>query len=179
MNELLKRSFVTAAQSVHGESSRVVSRLTTTTGVHQRDVTSLLRGSLDEAPPPRSLAAEVFAQWTNDPAYRSAKGPRVLPRVGDVPSFESLAQAVTRDVHPRSVLDEICRLGVATPNAQGDTVALSASVFNPHKDQARMLSFVGVNVGDRASAAVENVIEGGGRYFEQAVFADALSAAPV
>jgi len=179
VQELLKRSFVTAAKGVHGDGTRAVSRLSTTTGIHRRDVARLMQASPNEVPVQRSLAAEVFAHWTTDPTYRSNEGPRVLPRVGQAPSFESLAQAVTRDVHPRSLLDEICRLGVATLDAENDTVALSASAFVPHRDQARMLSFVGANVGDHARAAVANVIAGGGRHFEQAVFADALSAQAV
>ena len=54
---------------------------------------------------------------------------QALPRQGAAPSFESLAQEITRDVHPRSLLDELCRLGLATWDEAGDTVALSREAF--------------------------------------------------
>ncbi len=175
VHEMLKRSFVNAAQGVHGAGSRVVSRISTSTGIHRRDVSRLLQAPPDAAPPQRSQAAEVFAHWTTDPVYLTTARPRALPRAGPAPSFESLAQAVTRDVHPRSLLDELCRLGVATLDTTSDTVTLSATAFVPRGEQAGMLAFVGDNVGDHARAAVANVLAGGGRHFEQAVFADALS----
>ena len=47
-----------------------------------------------------------------------------MPRLGPAPSFEALAQSVTRDVHPRTLLDELCRLGLARVDAQTDQVHL-------------------------------------------------------
>ena len=46
----------------------------------------------------------------------------------------------------------------------------------PRGDAGRMLGFLGDNVGDHLSAAVANVLGDGRRHFEQAVFADELSA---
>jgi hypothetical protein len=179
VQELLKRSFVAAARGVHGDAPRAVSRISTTTGIHRREVARLLQAPADAPPPQRSLASELFAHWTTDPAYRDADGPRVLPRTGAAPSFESLAQAITRDVHPRSLLDELCRVGVAAWDLDADSVALSAAAFVPRGDRARMLGFVGDNVGDHARAAVANVLAGSGRHFEQALFAGELSAPAV
>ncbi|HRP29459.1 MAG TPA: DUF6502 family protein, partial [Burkholderiaceae bacterium] len=120
---------------------------------------------------------EVFARWSSDPHYRDAKGrPRKLARQGPAPSFEALAQSVTRDVHPRSLLDELLRLGLAAADAADDSVALVHDAFVPRGDAARMLGFLGDNVGDHLSGAVANVLGDGRRHFEQAVFADELSA---
>jgi hypothetical protein len=101
---------------------------------------------------------------------------RVLPRQGSGASFESLARAVTTDVHPRSLLDELLRLGLATHDGASDTVALVRDAFVPRGDAARMLGFLADNVGDHLAGAVDNVLGDGSRHFEQAVFADALSA---
>jgi hypothetical protein len=97
-----------------------------------------------------------------------------LPRQGPAPSFETLAQAITRDVHPRSLLDEMVRLTFAQVDEGADTVTAAASAV-PQGDCARMLALLGDNVGDHLHAAVDNVVGGGAQHFEQALFADGLS----
>jgi hypothetical protein len=96
-----------------------------------------------------------------------------LPRHGPAPSFEALAQSVTRDVHPRSLLDELCRLGLA--QIEGDLVHVVQDSFVPRGDADRMLGFLGSNVGDHLRAAVANVLSDPPAHLEQAVFADDLS----
>jgi hypothetical protein len=154
----------------------VVSRIATATGLSRREVTRLtqVRSPL---PQRRPVAAELFAHWANDPTYQDRHGrPRVLPRQGEALSFESLAQSVTRDVHPRSLLDELLRLGMAVHDTDADTVALVRDAFVPRGDAERMLGFLSDNVGDHLGAAVANVLSDGRAHFEQAVFADELSA---
>lgn len=174
----LRQAFVQAANEAHAAlpPHRRVSRIATATGLNRREVTRLTQAA--EAPPPRRpLAAELFARWTSDASYRDARGrPRVLPRQGPAPSFETLARSVTRDVHPRSLLDELLRLGLATADAEADTVRLMREAFVPRGDSGRMLDFLGQNVGDHLGAAVANVLGDGRQHFEQAVFADGLSA---
>ena len=98
-----------------------------------------------------------------------------MPRTGPAPSFEALAQSVTRDVHPRSLLDELCRLGLA--RVEGEIVHLVRDSFVPSDDGARMLGFLGTNVGDHLRATVANVLARDPPHLEQAIFADELSAA--
>ncbi|MEI7464302.1 MAG: DUF6502 family protein [Burkholderiales bacterium] len=174
----LKQAFVQAAREAHPHlpSHRAVSRIATTTGINRREVTRLTQ--VRSLPPRRRpVAAELFARWANDPAYQAPHGgPCVLPRQGVSPSFESLAQSVTRDVHPRSLLDELLRLGLAVHDTEHDTVALVRDAFVPRGDAQRILSFLGDNVGDHLSAAVANVLGNGQEHLEQAVFGDELSA---
>jgi hypothetical protein len=180
----LRRAFVLAAREAQREpsASRIVSRISTATGINRRQVTQLLeREAQAEAPVrQRSLATEVFAHWTTARAFRDRRGaPRVLPRQGPSPSFEALAHSVTRDVHPRSLLDELVRLGMAEHDAEHDTVALRRDTFVPSGDMVRLLGFLGDNVGDHLRAAVDNVLSDEARHFEQALFAHELSAAAV
>lgn len=183
VEDQLRRAFVRAARDAHAElpAHRLVSRIATATGLSRREVTRLTQPDANGvAPPRRPLAAEVFARWLGDPPYRDARGrPRRLPRHGAEPSFETLAQSVTRDVHPRSLLDELLRLGLAELDATGEQVTLLRDAFVPRGDTARMLGFLGHNVGDHLVAAVDNVLGDGQRHFEQAVFADELSAQSV
>ena len=126
------------------------------------------------------MPVEVFTRWLGDPDFRAADGaPRVLPRLGDAPSFESLARSVTRDVHPRSVLDELLRLGLAAFDEAADTVSPRREGFVPSGDRARMLDFLAGNVGDPLDASVHNVLGEGRPHFEQAIFAEGLTEASV
>jgi hypothetical protein len=177
--ESLKQAFVQEATALHpgAPAHGTVSRISTTTGLTRREV---LRLSKSEAPL-RSMkvpiGTAVFARWTTDPHYLDADGaPLVLKRQGPAPSFETLAQAMSRDVHPRSLLDELVRLGVVEHEESLDMVSLAKDAFVPLGDQNRMLDLLGDNVGDHLSAAVANVLHDGNRHLEQAVFADELSA---
>jgi hypothetical protein len=177
VEERLRQAFVSAAQSAHANllPHRRVSRIATATGLNRREVTRLMQPE-PTAPRRQPVAAEVFALWASDARYCDSRGrPRKLPRQGQAPSFESLAQSVTRDVHPRSLLDELLRLGLAAHDAADDSVALVTDAFVPRGDTQRMLGFLGDNVGDHLGAAVANVLGDGRQHFEQAVFADELS----
>jgi Family of unknown function (DUF6502) len=176
--ELFKRAFVQAARSAHSGTSgaRDVSRVATTTGLTRREVSRLSTDTPASAATRRSPATEVFTRWTSSRKLLSKNGePRPLPRQGPAPSFDALAQSVTRDVHPRSVLDELCRLGLVRLDADTDTVHLLQHAFVPSDNDARMVEFLGRNVGDHLSGAVANVLAEKRKHFEQAMFADELS----
>ena len=179
LDELLRAALVDEARRLHADAPAhgLVSRVSTATGLSRREAGRLLQATDGAEPAPRRwLAGEVFAHWMTDPACLQAGRPRQLPRQGAAPSFEALAQCVTRDVHPRTLLDELCRLGLAEWNTQDDTVALQRDAFVPCADFARMLALLADNVGDHMNAAVDNVLGGSGdAHFEQAVYADELS----
>lgn len=181
LDDLLRGALVEQARRLQpGPSSHgLVSRVSTATGLTRREVGRLLETAGSAPPAPRGLADEVFARWRADALYQQQGRPRALPRTGPAPSFESLAQSVTRDVHPRSLLDELCRLELADCDAATDTVRLRADTFVPRASRARMFELLGDNVGDHLEAAVDNVLGAGDAHFEQAVYADGLSAASV
>jgi hypothetical protein len=186
VEELVRRAFVAAADAAHPDQlpHRKVSRISTTTGINRREVARLLAVIRDaqaaQRLPRRSVVSELFAHWVGDGRYRDRHGePRVLRRQGRAPSFESLAHAITRDVHPRSLLDELLRLKLAVHHADSDTVELVRDAFVPSEDRVRMLQFLGANVGDHLAGAVTNVLTDGRRHYEQAVFADGLTEASV
>lgn len=184
LDEALKLALVAAADQQLQDlpEHRRVSRIATSTGIHRREagrLVALLReGQAAAVPAQRSLASELFTHWRSDRVYRDREGaPAELPRQGPAPSFESLAQTITRDVHPRSLMEELVRLGLAAHDEQRDTVRLLREAFVPQGDQARMLGTLGRNVGSHLDAAVDNLLQGDRRHFEQALFADGLSEA--
>lgn len=178
--ELFKQAYVRAARDARraagAPAARDVSQVSLATGINRREVTRIT-----EALQPRSVqrpapATQVFLRWAASKKLRGRDGqPRPLPRTGKAPSFESLAQSVTRHVHPRSLLDELCRLGLARLDADTQQVHLLADRFVPQEDDARLHAFLGANVGDHLAAAVDNVIHRDRRHVEQALFTDELS----
>jgi hypothetical protein len=185
LEEMVKQAVVDVADRAHADQlpHRRVSRVSTTTGINRREVTRLIQvlreGRAGRPPQRHSLATEVFARWLTNPKYCDRRGlPRALPRQAGAqrkPSFEALAQSVTRDVHPRSLLDELVRLNLAEVNPKNDSVKLVRDAFVPRGDMVRMLRVLGSNVGDHFAAAVANVLADGTKHFEQAVFADGLT----
>ena len=182
IEDMFKAAFVEAARRAQPESAgpRIVSRVATATGLTRREVTRLVAEPADAdvagAPPPArpSPATQVFTRWRADPALCDRRGqPRPLPRQGPAPSFEALARSVTQDVHPRSLHDELCRLGLA--EVEGDQVRLLRERVVAARDSARAFGFLGSNVGDHLRAGVANVLAETPRHVEQAVFADELS----
>lgn len=173
LDELLRAAFVEAALAAHPDATphRAASRVSTATGLNRREVTRLLqREPVAEAK--RTPATQVFTRWLSDPAWHTHTA---LPRQGAGASFEALAQSVTKDVHPRSLLEELCRLGLARVDEASDRVELLRERFAPAGDEPRMLGFLASNVGDHLRAAVTNVVSREPQHLEQAVFADELS----
>ena len=178
VEELLKHAFVREALALQPGEIRhgAVSRISTATGLSRREVTNLIKSDAPARSTKPPVCTELFARWTSDHNYRDSDGfPLVLKRQGPEPSFEALAQSVTRDVHPRSLLDELSRLELVRHDSKSDRVSLTRSAFVPRGDSRQMLDFLGENVGDHFDAAVANVMHDGSRHLEQAVFADELS----
>jgi hypothetical protein len=181
LEERLRHAFVQAAMNAHGNQlpQRLTSRISATTGLTRREVARI---QADEQAPAAarkmrpSSASELFTRWMTQPELRDADGqPMALPRLGAAPSFEQLAQSITQDVHPRSLLDELCRLNLAVWDVETDEVSLLKSAFVPRGDWARMTAFLADNVGDHVRAASANVLGSGKEHMEQAIFADELS----
>lgn len=181
VEELFKQAFVRAARDAHaGAGARDISRVATATGLSRREVTRLTQAVPASAATRPAPATQIFTRWISDRSLRDGRGrPRALPRIGKAPSFEALAQSVTTDVHPRSLLEELCRLGLARHDPDTDRVHVLRDAFVPSDDESRMLAFLADNAGDHLDAGVANVLGEPRRHFEQAIFADELSEASV
>jgi len=177
VEERLKTAFVQAAREANpgGLPHRQVSRISTSTGINRREVTRLVNARLEPARPRRSLAGEVYAHWLTNPLYRDTAGqPRPVPRQGPRPSFETLAREVTSDVHPRSLLGEMQRLGYATLDEATDEVVPVKDALVPRGDLPRALRILGANVGGHLAGSVANVLGDGHQHFEQAIVASGV-----
>jgi len=180
--DMLKSIFVeTAANEFTLDDKRPTdSRLTVLTGVHRKDIRRLLRepGPEPETPPGLTLGTKIVARWLGDRANADDLGrPRALARTpsqGGDQSFAALVESVSTNVRPRSVLDELLRLGVVEIDAD-DYVHLVTSGFVPGKELDAKAFYFGEAMHDHLAAGAHN-LEGAGRPFlERSVYYDALS----
>lgn len=182
----LKLALVRAAVAASNQAGTAAisdSRVSVMTGVHRKDLRRLRAQGASALGHGHSVASEVFARWQSDPRWRTRRGgPRVLPRQSDdaeTLSFDALVASVTRDVHPRTVLDELVRLGLVEvlPGTQGrPRVRVIGDHYVPSADRAQVLAIARDNLADHVAAVAGN-LEGGGRQFlEQSIFSDELSA---
>ena len=177
--EMLKAVFVEVSRGEFERSHTVPtqSALSLLSGVHRRDVRTLLQA--DRAAPiasPRpSLASQVFARWLSDRRYRKRDGkPRELPRTGPGRSFEALCRELSNDMHPRTVLDELMRLGHVGLN--GERVVVMVDAFIPSARLDEMTTLFASAAADHMAAAVGNITLDGPKFLEQSIYADGLTA---
>lgn len=180
INEVVKRVLVEQASALqpglpeHGK----VSRISTATGINRYEVTRLTRLEPAELVAKKQPQAfEIIDRWTTEQTYRDPNGDILgeIQRLGAAPSFEALAREVTRNVHHRSLMDELIRLEIISYDEERDLVSLIRRNFVPSNDSSQMLGLLGDNVGDHLHAAVTNVMNNGTSHLEQAIFADELS----
>jgi hypothetical protein len=179
----LKPVFVDAARAEleRGGVEPSYSALSVLSGVHRKDV-RLLADAPGDAPGAGSrgvpLASQVFTRWLTDRRYRARDGrPRALPRSGVGVTFEALSRELSLDVHPRTVLDELIRLGLVTQ--EGDLLVPANTSFVPSRRLDELTALFSANAADHMAAAVHNLTVDAPRYLEQSVFADGLGAASV
>ena len=173
--ELLKRVYVQVAIDESGPGAPATdSRVSLLTGVHRKDVKRLraLPDAYAELPRAVSLGAQLVGVWTTHPHWLDAGGqPAALPRLasaGGERSFDALVASVSKDIRARPVLDEWLRLGVVRLNER-DEVVLNTAAFIPQAGFDEKLSYLSLNVGDHAMAAIENTLGRADPWFERSV----------
>lgn len=154
------------------------SALSLLSGLHRKDVRAFRESAADtleqveadgSAWGKPSAANQVVTRWL------SLEGaPAALGLSGPAPSFEALAKSVSQDIHPKTVLLELIRLGLVREEEGRVVLQRNAFVPDPSQQEARQL-FAG-SVADHLQAGVHNLTQSNGRKFlEQSVFADGLS----
>ena len=181
--DVLKALFVEVAdQDFTIDNKRQTdSRISLMSGVHRKDVKRLreLHPDVEDVMPGNvSLGSQLIALWNANPAFVDAEGlPKPLPRFASDnadASFESMVRSLSTDIHPRAVLDEWLRLGVARLD-EDNFVHLTTDMFIAQEGFDEKVYYFGHNLHDHASAAVSNVIGQRPGFFERCVHYDELS----
>ncbi len=174
---LLKQVYVEAAEDFRIAGKRLTdSRVSLLTGVHRKDVKRLRTESRDEPvlSEKANIGAQVVALWTGDPRYLDASGdPAPLPRSGEK-SFDSLVAGISRDMRPRTLLDEWMRRGLANLDDDG-RVTLNPTAFVPSQDYDDLAFYFGRNLHDHIAATVHNLEGADDTLLERATYYDGLT----
>jgi Family of unknown function (DUF6502) len=166
--------------------ARTDSRISLLTGVHRKEIKRLRELPADVAagvPDVVTLVSQIIARWVGSASFTDESGrPRPLPRVksdpvGAEPSFDALVEAVTTDIRPRAVLDDLLDHGVVMMDAL-DRVQLNTAAFIPRPGGEEQLFYFARNLHDHVAAAVANISAAGvPRFLDRSVHYDRLTPA--
>jgi hypothetical protein len=165
--ERLKRHYVAAARWQAGPRP-TDSRLSVMTGLQRREVIRLSQLPVNDASPRPNHLARLVQVW------RSDLGARPLPRAGDTGSFEALARSIRRDVHARTMLEQL--LAAGTVRVEDGQVVLTAESYQPKAGSEAQLDYLADNAGDFLHAATANVLSDTAPFFERAAHFNQLDA---
>jgi hypothetical protein len=180
--DVLKGLFVEVADKefMLNNKRQTDSRISLMSGVHRKDVRRLREHNLEvhEVMPANiSLGSQVVAQWNANPKYLNEEGlPKPLQRFAAdnaEESYEGLVRSLSTDIHPRAVLDEWLRLGIATVDDE-NFVHLTTNMFIPEGFEEKVFYF-GHNLHDHAQAAISNVLGQQASFLERCVHYDTLT----
>lgn len=176
----LKRLYVEVAEESFqlGAERPTDSRVSVLTGVHRRDVRAFREEETPDRPGGEKLTtmALVVGTWLagKDTTDQDNK-PIALPRSGmQEPTFDGLVSGVSRDVRPRTILDELIRQRIGFVDEDG-MIHLSEDAFVGPGDLEQKLRFFGENIGDHVAAAVDNLLADAPPHMERAVFYNRLT----
>jgi hypothetical protein len=127
------------------------SRISTITGLTRKEVTRIQSlETPDGAVGAESYnrAARVISGWVRDRSYHDKKGrPAILPMEGARGSFSALVRDFSGDIPPRTIADELARVGAIEVLPNG-TVRLVSRAYIPRGDEAEKIAILGVEAAD-------------------------------
>ncbi|MEM9582854.1 MAG: DUF6502 family protein [Pseudomonadota bacterium] len=183
---LLKSVYVETAYEefrITADKPPTDSRISMLTGVHRRDVRAVLSevdGTWEASRAKTASFATVLGQWMARPSLQTKDGQHVaLPRTAPTgPSFEALVASISRDIRPRTILDELLRQGLVIEGEDGLLRIVPDAVVGPASDDHKVVFFAS-NIGDHLAAAADNLLSEDPKFLERAVFYNRLTSADV
>ncbi|VAW71689.1 hypothetical protein MNBD_GAMMA12-13 [hydrothermal vent metagenome] len=180
--DLLKSVYVkTAHEQVELDGKTPsLSRIFVKTGINRKEIKRILNEVLTEDEPvfkTTSLGALLVSRWLATAEFCDQQGePKKLARVTDKNSigFKELVESVSKDIHPRALLDDWLALGIVVIDDQ-DRVCLRETSFVPHTGFDEKIYFFGRNITDHIDTCVHNLLETKQAMFERSVFYSCLS----
>jgi hypothetical protein len=152
------------------------SQLSVTTGINRKEVKRLTETPENTdllAYKSESLTAQVFFAWIDGINKQLISSTLPILHTDDSMSFQSLCNSVVKDVHFRSVLDELTRLGMTLEN--GGHVELTAQEFIPRRDSQMHLQLAAENAAAHLNSIAHNLENQKNAYLEQAMWVDQIS----
>ena len=166
LTELVRKTYVDVADeefAIEGKR-QTLSRISVITGLNRKEV-SRLRSlpPLDRSDEVWwNRAAHVLASWLRDDHFLDRKGdPLDLPFAsqGSEPSFTELVRRHSGDMRPRSVADELLRMG-AIEEADG-RLRMTSRGYVPAADPERIVDILGIDTAEFIETIDHNLQAGG------------------
>jgi hypothetical protein len=149
--ELVRQAYVDIADeefTIEGKR-QTAARIAVITGLNRKEV-SRLRGTppLDTAAEVwRNRASHVLASWRRDREFLDLKeDPLDLPLYGESPNFTDLVRKHSGDMYPRSVADELLRLG-AIEEVDG-RLRMTNRGYVPGADPEMIIDILGIDAAE-------------------------------
>lgn len=180
--------FTTALKTVffneaNKEAQRIGQKPTDSTisllaGMHRKDINALRlvkeqQHQLQPVRKPISMSSQVLGHWL------AKEWPSRIPLQAPEIGFDNLVRSISNDRHPRSVLQELERLGAV--RVEGDQVQLLKQAFIPEASTEEAYDIFAANIADHLAAGVHNLTQtsaiNNAQFLEQSVFADELTEA--
>jgi hypothetical protein len=165
IHRMLKQLYVDAAEREFALPFKRLtdSRVSLVTGLHRKEVSQLRdrrKDSVELGAVEGTPVTRVLGRWMGDPAYLFPDGsPKPLIYKADDPevtTFTALVCDLGPDVPPRSILDELLRLGLVELSADG-IVTLLREVNIPAADADGKLTLLGSDPAEMFSTIVHNI----------------------
>ena len=160
LSNLVRQTYVDVAEeefAIEGKR-QTTARIAVLTGLNRKEV-ARLRGAepvnqADEAW--RNRAANVLAAWLVDSQFHDRKGdPLDLPLTGDEASFTELVRKHSGDMYPRSIADELLRLG-AVEEVDG-RLRMTTRGYVPGADPERIVDILGIDTSEFIETIDQNL----------------------
>ncbi|WP_019557827.1 DUF6502 family protein [Thiomicrorhabdus arctica] len=163
------------------------SRVSLLTGVSRGDVKRIRNEHLTQPTEKEikaSLSAQMMSVWAGHQAYLNASGepiPLYRNALDGSPSFEELVFSISKDKHPRSILDEWLDQGLIKieEKQNKEFVILLEKGYIPKEDFEEKFFFAGKNIGDHLSIVTHNLENKTPPMFDRAVYYNQLTEASI
>lgn len=183
---LLKRTYVEVAEeSFTIENKKLTdSRISLLTGIHRGDVKRIRTENLNQPTEKElkaSLSSQLISIWMGHQGYIDVNGeplPLFRYKQDGSPSFEELVFSVSKDKHPRSILDEWLSQNLVelVTKDKLEKVQLSQASYVPAEDFEEKLFFAGKNIGSHLTTVAHNLENQVPAMFDRAVYYSDLTA---
>lgn len=163
------------------DKKATISAISLLSGLHRKDITAFNKITTeknnDNIEPNNinlfSIPARVLNLWVTE------NWPIKMPFYNQkIPSFVTLSQKISTEVHPRSVLNELLRLGIVTQEKK--QVILQKKSFIPDQSTQEIRELLSSNLQSHLAAGIHNIfLISGNSFLEDCIRADELTSESV
>lgn len=170
------------SEILNEDKKATISAISLLSGLHRKDVTAFNKIMTEKKNANNvdtninnlfSIPARVLNLWVTE------NWPIKMPFYDlKTPSFVTLSQRISTEIHPRSVLNELLRLGLVTQEKK--LVILQKKSFIPDQSTQEIRELLSSNLQSHLAAGIHNIfLKSGNSFLEDCIRADELTSESV